>query len=187
MLETDIFEKLHDGSLYDPGHPTLEAHQLERLDMLFAFNAIPPSNIDERQKMMRAMFADIGERCYIEGPVHSNFAFEHVHFGDGVYCNFGCTFVDDTHIYVGSNTLFGPNVTVVTAAHPTNPAEREGGLQRNAPVRIGKNCWIGAGAILLPGVTIGDGTTIGAGSVVTRDVPDGVVAYGNPCRVARKA
>ena len=187
MTATGVFAKMHDGSLYDPADPELAAHQLARLELLYEFNATRPSEQERRERMMRTMFAEIGEGCYIEPPVHANFAFENVHFGDGVYCNFDCTFVDDTHIYVGSRTLFGPGVMVVTAAHPTEPGPRAKGLQFNRPVRIGSNCWIGAGAIVLPGVTIGDDAVIGAGSVVTRDVPARAIAYGNPCRVARSA
>ena len=103
-----------------------------------------------------------------------------------VYANYGLTMVDDTHIYVGDCTMFGPNVVVATAGHPILPELREQQYQYNMPVRIGRNCWIGAGAIILPGVTIGDNVVVGAGSVVTRDLPDSVVAVGNPCRVLRE-
>ena len=132
------------------------------------------------------MFAEIGEGCYIEPPLRSNFGGHHVHFGKQVYANFNLTLVDDTHIYVGDYTMIGPNVTIATAGHPLLPMLRQKGLQYNASVRIGKNCWIGAGAILLPGVTVGDDTVIGAGSVVTKDIPSGVVAVGTPCRVLRQ-
>ena len=132
------------------------------------------------------MFAEIGEGCYIEPPLHANFAGRFVHFGKGVYSNFNLTLVDDTHIYVGDYTLFGPNVTLATAAHPISAELRETGLQYNAAIHIGKNCWLGAGAIVLPGVSIGDCTVIGAGSVVTKDIPSGVVAVGSPCRVLRE-
>jgi galactoside O-acetyltransferase len=94
--------------------------------------------------------------------------------------------VDDTHIYVGDYTQFGPNVTLATAAHPLDPEQRQQGYQYNKPIHIGKNCWLGAGAVVLPGVTIGDNAVIGAGSVVTKDIPANVVAVGNPCRVIRK-
>ena len=109
-----------------------------------------------------------------------------MHFGDNVYANFGLTMVDDTHIYVGDYTMFGPNVTVASAGHPVLPELREKAYQFNMPVHIGKNCWIGAGAVIVPGVTIGDNTVIGAGSVVTKDIPADVVAVGNPCRVLRE-
>ena len=135
---------------------------------------------------MKEMFAEIGEGCYIEPPFHSNFGGGHVHFGKNIYANFNLTCVDDTHIYVGDYTMFGPNVTVATAGHPILPELREKGYQYNAPVHIGKNCWIGAGAIILPGITIGDNVVVGAGSVVTKDLPFNVVAVGNPCRVLRE-
>jgi galactoside O-acetyltransferase len=109
-----------------------------------------------------------------------------VHFGKGVYANFNLTMVDDTHIYVGDYTMFGPNVTVATAGHPINPELRSKAYQYNMPVHIGKNCWLGAGVVVLPGVTIGDNTVIGAGSIVTKDIPSNVVAVGNPCKVLRE-
>ncbi len=135
--------------------------------------------------MLQQMFAQIGPGCYIESPLRANFGGKHVHFGKDIYANFNLTLVDDTHIYVGDNTMFGPNVTVATAGHPIHPKLREKGYQYNAPVRIGKNCWLGAGVVVLPGVTIGDNVVIGAGSVVTKDLPSDVVAVGNPCRVLR--
>ena len=131
------------------------------------------------------MFAQIGENCYIEPPLHANWGGRHVHFGSGVYANFNLTLVDDAHIYVGDCVVFGPNVTVATAGHPIEPGLRRQAMQYNADVRIGSNVWVGAGAVILPGVTIGDDTVIGAGSVVTKDIPAGVVAVGCPCRVLR--
>ena len=132
------------------------------------------------------MLAEMGENCYVESPFYSNFGGRHVHFGKGVYANFNLTAVDDTHIYVGDYTMIGPNVTIATAGHPIDPELRGRGMQYNMPVHIGRNCWLGAGVIVLPGVTIGDNTVIGAGSVVTKDIPSGVVAVGNPCRVLRE-
>ena len=131
------------------------------------------------------MFAEIGEGCYIEPPLRANWGGHHVHFGNGVYANFNLTLVDDTHIYVGNHVMFGPNVTLATAAHPIHPELRIKQAQFNRPITIGNNVWIGAGAVVLPGVTIGDNTVIGAGSIVTKDIPDHVVAVGNPCKVLR--
>ena len=182
----DIHEKMHAGELYFPGDEELMREQLICLERLYDFNATRPSEFERRQKMLKEMFAEIGENCYIEPPFHANFGGKHVHFGNNVYANFNLTLVDDTHIYVGDNTLFGPNVTVATAAHPIDPEKRREGYQYNRPVHIGKNCWIGAGAVILPGVTIGDNAAIGAGSVVTKDIPANVVAVGNPCRVIRE-
>lgn len=179
-------DRLHTGELYLPEDDSIMEEQLKHLDMLYDFNMTRPTELDRREKMLKKMFAEIGEGCYIEPPFYANWGGYHCHFGNNVYCNFGCTFVDDTHIYVGDCTMFGPNVTVATAGHPILPELREKAYQYNAPVHIGKNCWIGAGAIIVPGVTIGNNTVIGAGSVVTKDIPANVVAVGNPCRVLRE-
>lgn len=181
-----IQEKMHSGALYLPMDEALFQEQLDWLDRLWDFNATRPSQLAERETLLRELFAEIGEGCYIEPPLHANWGGRHVHFGRNIYANFNLTLVDDTHIYVGDNTMFGPNVVVATAGHPLLPELREQGYQYNAPVHIGRNCWIGAGAILLPGVTVGDNAVIGAGSIVTRDVPANVLAVGNPCRVLRE-
>ena len=178
-------DKMHTGELYLPGDPEILKDQFRRLDRLYEFNHTLPSDQKRKAELLREMFAEIGEDCYIETPFFSNFGGGHVHFGKCVYGNFNLTLVDDTHIYVGDYTMFGPNVTVATAGHPILPELRERQYQYNAPVHIGRCCWIGAGAIILPGVTIGDNVVVGAGSVVTRDLPSNVVAVGNPCRVLR--
>lgn len=178
-------DQLHTGDLYLPMDPSILEEQLACLDRLYTFNQTRPTELERRQALLREMFAEVGENCYIEPPLHTNFGGRHVHFGRQVYANFNLTLVDDTHIYVGDCTMFGPNVVVATAGHPILPELREKQYQYNMPVRIGRNCWIGAGAIILPGVTIGDDTVVGAGSVVPRDLPEGVVAVGNPCRVLR--
>ncbi len=179
-------EKLHTGDLYLPLSDEILREQLDCLELLYDFNATRPHDLEKRAELLNRMFAEIGEGCYIEPPLHSNWGGKHVHFGKNVYANFNLTLVDDTHIYVGDYTLIGPNVTIATAGHPVLPELREQAYQYNAPVRIGRNCWIGAGAILVPGVTVGDNTVIGAGSVVTKDIPSNVVAVGNPCRVMRE-
>ena len=181
----DAKEKLHSGDIYDPGDADVMAEQLACLEKLYEFNHTRPSQLKERVEMLKEMLAEVGEGCYIEPPFHANWAGRHLHFGSFVYANFNFTAVDDTHIYVGDHTMFGPNVTIATAGHPILPQLRERGLQYNMPVHIGRNCWIGAGAVILPGVTVGDNTVVGAGSVVTRDLPANVVAVGNPCRVMR--
>ena len=179
-------EQLHSGELYLPGDEAIMEEQTRCLEKLYDFNATRPSEGEKREAMLKEMFAEIGEGCYIEPPLHANWAGRHVHFGKFVYANFNLTLVDDTHIYVGDYTLLGPNVVVATAGHPIAPELRQQAYQFNAPVHIGKNCWIGAGAVIVPGVTIGDNVVIGAGSVVTRDIPSNVVAVGNPCRVLRE-
>lgn len=179
-------EKLHSGDIYYPSGDDIMIEQLGYVNKLYDFNMTRPTELQKRESMLKEMFAEIGENCYIEPPFHANWGGHHVHFGNNVYANFNLTMVDDTHIYVGDCTMFGPNVTVATAGHPILPELREEAYQYNMPVHIGRNCWIGAGAIILPGVTIGDNTVIGAGSVVTKDIPANVVAVGNPCKVLRE-
>ena len=179
-------EKMHTGDVYYPSGDEIMNEQLECLDRLYEFNMTRPTELEKREAMLKEMFAEIGENCYIEPPLHANWGGKHVHFGNNVYANFNLTMVDDTHIYVGDCTLFAPNVILATAGHPVDPELREKAYQFNMPIHIGKNCWIGAGAVILPGVTIGDNTVIGAGSVVTKDIPSNVVAVGNPCKVLRE-
>lgn len=181
-----IKEKMHGGELYSGVDKDLMNEQAKYLELLYDFNATRPSESEKRQELLKQMFAEIGDDCYIEPPLRANWGGKHVHFGHNVYANFNLTLVDDTHIYVGDYTMFAPNVVVSTAGHPIEVTLREQGYQFTSPIHIGRNCWIGAGALILPGVTIGDNTVIGAGSVVTRDIPANVVAYGNPCRVIRE-
>ena len=180
------YEKMHSGEIYNPSDDTIFEEQIKCLDRLYDFNATRPTELDKRSQMLKEMLAEVGENCYIEPPFHSNWGGKNVHLGKNVYFNFNATLVDDTHIYIGDYTMLGPNVVIATAGHPILPELREKALQYNLPVHIGRNCWLGAGVIVLPGVTIGDNTVIGAGSVVTKDIPANVVAVGNPCKVLRE-
>lgn len=186
MDSKEARERMESGRLYYPGDETIMKEQAECLELLYEFNQTRPSEMEKRQGLMKQMFARIGENCYIEPPFHSNFGGRHVHMGHDVYGNFNLTLVDDADIYIGDYCMFAPNVTIATAGHPIDADLRRQGLQFNMPVHIGNNVWIGAGAVVLPGVTIGDDVVIGAGSVVTKDIPSGVVAVGNPCRVLRE-
>ena len=186
MTTEESKKRMAEGRLYLPEDENIMAEQMLCLEKLYDFNMTRPSEQQKRAEMLKEMFAEIGEECYIEPPLHSNWAGKHVHFGSHVYANFNLTLVDDTDIYVGDKVMFGPNVTVATAGHPIEPHLRELQMQFNIPVHIGNNVWIGANSVILPGVTIGDNTVIGAGSVVTKDIPANVVAVGNPCRVMRE-
>lgn len=179
-------KKLHTGELYLPVDAELMQGQAKCLEKLYEYNMTRPTEAEKRQKLLSEMFAEIGENCYIEPPFHANWGGKHIHFGKSIFVNFNFTAVDDTHIYVGDYTMIGPNVIIATAGHPILPELRQQGYQFNIPVHIGKNCWLGSGVIVLPGVTVGDNTVIGAGSVVTKDIPANVVAVGNPCRVLRE-
>lgn len=181
-----VKEKMHSGKLYLPSDEEIVKEQTMCLEKLYDYNTTRPLEQEKRAALLKEMFAEIGEGCYIEPPLRANFGGRHVHFGKNVYANFNLTLVDDTHIYVGDHTMIGPNVTIASAGHPILPELREKGYQFNMPVHIGKNCWIGAGVVIVPGINIGDNTVIGAGSIVTKDIPASSVAVGNPCRVIRE-
>ncbi|GEO77755.1 galactoside O-acetyltransferase [Companilactobacillus mindensis DSM 14500] len=186
MKPSNNNHRLHTGELYLPDDPKLEQEQTDYMEKVYDYNQTRPNEKEKRQHLLKEMFTDIGPDCYIEPPFHSSFGGHHVHFGKHVYANFNLTLVDDTHIYVGDYTMMAPNVTLATAGHPIWPSLRQNYYQYNAPVHIGKNCWLGTGVIVLPGITIGDNVVVGAGSIVTKDLPDNVVAVGNPAHILRK-
>jgi len=177
------------GELYDSSLDALPEELGKKLydckELLYDFNHSRPREIQFREDIIRKVFAEVGENCYVEPPFHANWGCN-VHAGRNFYANFNLTVVDDADIFIGDNVMIGPNVTIVTGTHPVCPELREKVCQFNLPVHIGSRVWIGAGAIILPGVTVGDDSVIGAGSVVTKDVPTGVVAVGVPCRVLRE-
>ncbi len=179
-------ERMDAGLVYDSGDPEIMDEQGGYLEKLYDFNATRPSEMQKRETLLKEMFGSIGKGCYIEPPFHANWGGKHCYFGDWVYANFNLTVVDDGNIYVGDKTMFGPNVCIATANHPIHRELREKMLQYNKDVHIGRCVWIGANTVICPGVTIGDYSVIGAGSVVTRDIPSDVVAVGNPCRVIRE-
>lgn len=181
----DAMDALHSGQVYRPTDPAIMEEQEKCMEKLFDYNATRPSEGERRFALLQDMFAEVGEGAYIEPPLHANWAGRFVHLGKAVYANFNLTLVDDTRIDIGDCTMLGPNVILATAGHPICPELREQACQFNLPIRIGHNCWLGAGVIVLPGVTIGDNSVIGAGSVVTKDIPANVVAVGSPCRVLR--
>lgn len=180
------YEKMVAGKLYDPMDQEIQTEQVPLLDGLWAFNQLRPSDYDKKELYMKEVFAECGEGNYIELPFHANWGGHHVHFGSGIYANFNLTIVDDGHVFIGDKVMIGPNVSIITAAHPVEPELRAKALQYNRDVHIGENVWIGSGVQILPGVTIGKNSVIGAGSVVTKSIPENVVAVGNPCRVIRK-
>lgn len=186
MTLDELIESIHNGDLYNCMNDELMAKQSACLELQYDYNHTRPSEIEKRRKLLKQMLAECGEGCYVEPPLHANWGGHNLHFGNHVYANFGLTVVDDTHVYVGNDVLFAPNVILATAGHPIDPTLRASDYQFNAPIHIGNNVWLGAGVIVMPGVTIGDNSVIGAGSVVTRDIPANVVAFGSPCRVIRE-
>lgn len=184
-----LLEKMKTGALYDCSLEAIPEDLNRKLyeckELLYDFNHSRPSQVQYREELLRRVFAEVGENCYVEPPLWANWGC-HTHIGKDFYANFNLTLVDDADITIGDNVMIAPNVVIATGAHPICPELRARVYQYNLPVRIGSRVWIGAGAIILPGVTIGDGSVIGAGSVVTKDIPAGVVAVGNPCRVLRE-
>ena len=182
------YDRMNAGLLYDPDDKDILTDQAECQRKLREFNTIEPYDAEKRTAAMKDMLAECGEGNFLQGPVYANWGCSHVHIGSHIYANFNLTLVDDGHIYIGDWVQFGPNVTIVTAAHPILSDLRrdmERLLQYNRDVHIEDGAWIGAGVVILPGVTIGKNSVIGAGSIVTKDIPANVVAVGNPCRVMR--
>lgn len=163
----------------------LDAERKHCKEVMYDYNNTRPSEDGRRLELLKGILGDCGDRVFIETPVHMSYG-SHVHLEEHFYANFNLVLVDDTDIYIGDRTMIGPNVTVCTTGHPAYPLYREMVAHYSLPIHIGKNVWIGANSVVLPGVTIGDNSVIGAGSIVTRDIPANVVAVGNPCRVMRQ-
>lgn len=180
------FEKMEKGLIYDSSAEEIMRVQTSCIKYMKEYNTLGLGVEKRMAELLTLAFAEMGENTYIQPPYYANWGGAHVHIGSRVYANFNLTLVDDGHIYIGDKTMIGPNVTIATAGHPILPSLREEALQFNVDVHIGRNVWIGAGAIILPGVTIGENSVIGAGSVVTKDIPANVVAVGNPCKVLRE-
>src|SRR5207237_9532627 len=151
-------------------------------EWLGRYNAAFGTPISERRELLLERLAAVGEGAVIRPPFHCDYGFN-ISLGAGVFLNFNCVILDVVEVTIGDKTQIGPGVQILAADHPRDAATRAAGLEFGRPVRIGRNIWIGAGAIILPGVSVGDDAVIGAGSVVTRDVPAGATAFGNPARV----
>lgn len=175
-------QKMLAGELYRPGDPEIQAAQAANFAWLARFNASLTLSRDERRVLVREGLGSVGERTGIRPPFHCDYGFN-IHLGSGVFLNFDCVVLDVARVTIGDGTEIGPGVHIYTADHPRDPEVRRSGLEYGRPVHIGRNVWIGGKAVILPGVTIGDDAVIGAGAVVTRDVPAGATVVGNPARV----
>ena len=174
------------GLVYDPADEEIMNLQKIGLKKMDEFNATTSDQIELRLKIMREMLGSCGENCYMEVPFHANWGGKNLFFGNNVYANFNLTVVDDVEIYVGNNVMFAPNVTLTTANHPIEPELRRKGYQYAKKIFIKDNVWLGANVVVLPGVTIGENSVIGAGAIVSRSIPANVVAMGIPARVVRE-
>jgi maltose O-acetyltransferase len=184
MLRTEK-EKMLAGELYTANSPEIQADQAEARAWMQRFNERIDMPLDERYRLLKDQFASVGRDSMVRPPFHCDYGYN-ITLGAGVFLNFGCIILDVVSVEIGDMTQIATGVQLLTADHPRDPAARATGLELGRPVRIGRNVWIGAGAIILPGVTVGDDALIGAGSIVTRDVPAGATVTGNPARVRPK-
>jgi maltose O-acetyltransferase len=173
------------GELYDASAPEIQADHRAAMAWLVRYNAALGATAAERRKMLAERFAKVGAGAEIRPPFHCDYGFN-ISIGSGAFLNFNCVILDVVAVSIGDKTQIGPGVQILAADHPRGPADRAAGLEFGRPIRIGRNVWIGGGAIILPGVTIGDDVIIGAGSVVTRSVQHGATVVGNPARQMSK-
>jgi maltose O-acetyltransferase len=176
--------KMLAGELYDALDPALVAARARARDLCWDLNATRDADQDSRRTILKQLFGKGGDSVWMQPPFFCDYG-SNIHLGERVFFNFNCVVLDVCPITIGDFTLFGPAVQIYTPVHPLNAALRRQ-QEYGKPVVIGSDVWVGGGAIICPGVTIGSKTVIGAGSVVTRDIPDGVFAAGNPCRVIRE-
>ena len=186
-------EKIMAGILFMPGDPELKKIKLRTHNLNVDYNQTHEDETEKREEIIHQIVGKMGEGCFFQGPITFHYG-SHTTIGDRLFANFNLTIQDDAPVTIGDDCNFGPNVTIVTPVHPMLPQERNALLDKDGnprrfcyakPVRIGNSCWLGANVVVCPGVTIGDGCVIGAGSVVTRDIPPYTFAAGNPCRVIR--
>ena len=177
-------QKMIMGELYNAMDEELVRDRLQARFLLKRYNDSAPDQIVTRQQILNDLIPEQGSGLYIEPPFYCDYG-ANIKIGNKVYFNFSCTILDVMQVTIGDNTLFGPSVQIYTAMHPIDWKERSSGLEFAKPVSIGSHVWVGGGAIICPGVSIGDRSIIGAGSVVTRDIPDNVFAAGNPCKIIK--
>lgn len=177
-------EKMLSGELYNALDEELSTERTNARILLQQLNNASPADTDTLNTTLKALIPNAGQDLWIQPPFYCDYGYN-IKAGDKVFFNFNCVVLDVTTVTIGSRTLFGPNVQIYTAMHPVNHVERASGLEFAKPVVIGEDVWVGGSAVICPGVTIGSRSIIGAGSVVTRDIPDDVFAADNPCRVIR--
>lgn len=178
------FEKMYSGKIYTDSGDGLPERRMQCKELVYDFNHTRPREGQKRREILKRLLGGIGDNVWIEPPVHFVYG-DHIHIGSGVFTNFNLVILDDLDVYIGDDVKIGPNVTITTTGHPVHPELRKNGAQFSFPVAIKDNVWIGSNAVILPGITVGKNSVIGAGSIVTKDIPENVVAAGNPCRILR--
>ena len=179
------FKRMLEGKLFLASDPSVQQKHRNAKRLARLLNATTETEVDRRKELMKELFAGIGEGAYIEPPFYCDFGINTT-VGKNFYANYNCYILDVCEVTIGDNVMFAPNVGIYAASHPIDPVVRASGLECGKSVKIGNNVWIGGHSCVCPGVTIGDNVVIGAGSVVCKDIPDNVVAAGNPCRVIRQ-
>jgi len=175
-------QKMLDEELYYSGVPELKEALLNSKEMCYDYNNLRPREFDKKKEILKKLLKKVGEECYIEPPFFCDYGFNTT-LGDNFYANHNLVILDVCEVTFGNNVFIGPNVGIYTAGHPIDVEMRNKGLEYGKKIKVGNNVWIGGSVCILPGVTIGDNVTIGAGSVVTKDIPSNVTAFGNPCKV----
>ncbi|MFQ3543730.1 sugar O-acetyltransferase [Halobacillus rhizosphaerae] len=178
-------EKMLAGELYRSWDEELVLERLRARQMVYLLNQTKETEGHYREQLIRDLFGTAGEKVSLETPFHCDYGYN-IHVGEDFYANFNCVFLDVCEIRIGNRALLGPNVQLYTATHPLNREQRASGLESGKPILIGHDVWIGGGAIINPGITIGDNVVIASGAVVTKDLPDNVFAGGNPARIIRE-
>lgn len=178
-------QKMLSGELYNAQDEELTKERVRARLLLKKLNDSAEDQVEERKQILNELIPAAGKNVQIQPPFYCDYGYN-IEIGDGVFFNFNCVVLDVAPVKIGSRVLFGPNVQIYTATHPLNHRERAAGLESGQPITIGDDVWIGGSAIINPGVEIGDHTVIGAGSVVTKNIPAGVFAAGNPCKIIRK-
>ena len=186
MIPTGIeYQRMISGQPYRPGDPELVAARARARSLEFRYNHTPPEERDERQRVLHELFGTLGESVEVEPMLHCDYGFN-IHVGDHFYANANCVLLDVAEIRIGDGVMLAPGVQLLTATHPVDPVERTSGRELGYPITLGNRVWLGGGVIVGPGVTIGDDVVVGSGAVVVKDLPDRVVAVGNPARVIRE-
>ena len=172
------------GLPYRASQDGLPQEQLENKQKIYDYNHCRPDETEKKEALLRSILGRCGKNVTLLSPFHCDYG-KQIEIADNVFINYNCVMLDVGRIVIGENTLLGPNVCLAAAGHPIHPLSRRSGYEYGAPITIGKDVWLGANVVVCPGVHIGDGSVVGAGSVVTKDIPANVIAAGNPCRVLR--
>lgn len=180
-----VWQQMLSGEVYDALHPRLVEMLAETREKIYDFNTLRPSQKAEQMAILRKLFGSCGENLTVNQPFRCDYG-RNISIGDNVFINFNMTILDEAEVTIGNNVFIGPNVSVYTPCHPLVADERNTGVEWAEPVTIGNDVWIGGNTVILPGVTIGDGAVVGAGSVVSRDVPEASLVVGCPAHVVRK-